>query len=76
MQLSKNFNKALFSSTGNSTPPPGLMKCTATPVPTRRYKEVAGIKTTPVAQGSSNGYPDCHTTYLSTTRKDAEGKLS
>ena len=68
-------NKVTFSSTGKSTPPPGLTKCTATPVPTRRYSEVAGIKTTPAAQGSSTGTPDCHATYLSTMKKDAGGKL-
>ena len=56
-------NKVTFSSTGKSTPPPGLTKCTATPVPTRRYSEVAGIKATTAAQSSSNGTPDCHATY-------------
>ena len=36
---------------------------------------MAGIKTTPAAQGSSTGTPDCHTTYLSTMKRDADGKL-
>ena len=60
---------------GKSTPPPGLTRCAATPVPTMRSSEVAGIKKTPSGQGSSTEYQDSHSTYLSTKRKDTEGKL-
>ena len=69
-------NKVTYSSAGNSTPPPGLTRCAATPVPTMRNSEVGGIKKTPSRQGSSTRYQDCHSTCLSTKRKDAKGKLS
>ena len=41
-----------------------------------RNSEEAGIKKTPSGQGSSTEYQDSQSTYLSTKRKDAKGKLS